>query len=209
MEKRANNRVSQTKKRLQTALLELLKTKSLDRISVTELCKNAHINRNTFYAHYASPEALLDDIEQDYAQKIFAAIDKYLQVSDYETFLLSLTRSIKNDPDLGILATYDRGPNSFPERIIAETYKRVLRYWSQFDLNLEEPALRVIYQFCAGGTLRLLQQWLDGGMVESPEVFSDYIVNVCFDMLNTYLLSKGKATHFNKDFPIPPASGRK
>ena len=51
-----------TKQLLQNAFLKLLKTVSLHAISIRELCKEAGINRTTFYNHYGSQYDLLDDI---------------------------------------------------------------------------------------------------------------------------------------------------
>lgn len=54
-------RVSKTKEALREALLNLLKQKSLNSISVTELCQAAKVNRGTFYAHYGQVENLFED----------------------------------------------------------------------------------------------------------------------------------------------------
>ena len=62
MAQKENQRIALTKKLLQEGLLRLLETKSLDKISVTELCRESGINRATFYNHYNSPQELLTDI---------------------------------------------------------------------------------------------------------------------------------------------------
>ena len=54
MARKENQRITLTKKLLQEGLLRLLETKRLDKISVTELCREAGINRATFYNHYDS-----------------------------------------------------------------------------------------------------------------------------------------------------------
>ena len=63
MAQKENQRIALTKKLLQEGLLRLLEVKTLDKISVTELCRESGINRATFYNHYNSPQDLLDDIE--------------------------------------------------------------------------------------------------------------------------------------------------
>ena len=45
-------RVIKTKERIESAMLELLKVKPLDKITVTELARVAMINKGTFYLHY-------------------------------------------------------------------------------------------------------------------------------------------------------------
>ena len=48
----ADNRVRITKMMIRNALLQLLKEKTLQTITVRELCQVADINRGTFYTHY-------------------------------------------------------------------------------------------------------------------------------------------------------------
>ncbi len=43
--------------------------KPVDKISVTELCERADINRGSFYAHYVDYPAFLDELECEIAEK--------------------------------------------------------------------------------------------------------------------------------------------
>ncbi|WP_422124452.1 TetR-like C-terminal domain-containing protein [Planococcus sp. X10-3] len=54
-------RVFKTKEALRGALMHLLKQKTLNSISVTELCRIAKVNRGTFYAHFGQVENLFED----------------------------------------------------------------------------------------------------------------------------------------------------
>ncbi|MCC8090140.1 MAG: TetR/AcrR family transcriptional regulator, partial [Oscillospiraceae bacterium] len=64
MNKKENQRVMLTKRLLKDALIRLLNGKSIDEISVTELCRESGINRSTFYHHYGSPYDVLAEREQ-------------------------------------------------------------------------------------------------------------------------------------------------
>ena len=54
-----------TRRLLKEALLRLLESAPLDKISVTQLCQEAGVNRATFYRHYTSQEDVLQEIQQD------------------------------------------------------------------------------------------------------------------------------------------------
>ncbi|MCF0142349.1 MAG: TetR/AcrR family transcriptional regulator [Parasporobacterium sp.] len=54
-------RVVKTLENIDNALLENLKTKPLNKITVEALCKDARINRTTFYKHYTDKYELLDN----------------------------------------------------------------------------------------------------------------------------------------------------
>ncbi|MFC4812640.1 TetR/AcrR family transcriptional regulator [Paenibacillus sp. GCM10023250] len=61
-DKKQDRRVQRSREALRNALLALMKQKSFGSISITEIVETANYNRGTFYAHYESKEALLDDI---------------------------------------------------------------------------------------------------------------------------------------------------
>ena len=63
MVRKENQRITLTRRLLQEGLLRLLQTEKLEDISVTALCKEAGINRATFYNHYTSPTSLLNEME--------------------------------------------------------------------------------------------------------------------------------------------------
>jgi len=60
-----DKRIIRTKNKLKKSLLELLKVKSFDRISVSDICKNGSINRVTFYSHYKDKDELFIDYIND------------------------------------------------------------------------------------------------------------------------------------------------
>ena len=65
-----NQRIRLTKKMLKEALLHLLSKKAIDKISIYELCKEAQINRTTFYKYYGSQNELLDELENDFLSEL-------------------------------------------------------------------------------------------------------------------------------------------
>ena len=67
MNKEDNRRTRMTRKMLQNALLDLLEEEPLSKINVSELSERADLNRSTFYAHYRSPQELLDSIRDTLA----------------------------------------------------------------------------------------------------------------------------------------------
>lgn len=71
-------RVVKSKQALHGALVELLKVKPLEAISISELCRIAKVNRGTFYLHYEQKEALFEEY--------FEELMKDLEDSYYEPY---------------------------------------------------------------------------------------------------------------------------
>ena len=63
-------RVRRTKRAIRDALLRLIQEKPVTRVTTTELCAEADINRNTFYAHCATPEDVLAEVEKEFLEDL-------------------------------------------------------------------------------------------------------------------------------------------
>ena len=74
-------RIIKSRAALKSALLELMKKKSITNISIKELCLKAGLNRSTFYANYADIYALLSDVYLD----IFNGISAFLDTSSLDS----------------------------------------------------------------------------------------------------------------------------
>ena len=48
---------------MKAALLELMQEKKFEKITVTQICERAGVNRGTFYSHYTDIHAMLQDAE--------------------------------------------------------------------------------------------------------------------------------------------------
>ena len=56
-----NKRKRESRQKIEKVFIQLLQTKELNEISVTEICKEAHLNRSTFYANYLDVYDYIND----------------------------------------------------------------------------------------------------------------------------------------------------
>ena len=95
-----NQRIMLTKRLLKESMLRLLQERPLEKISITELCRNAGINRATFYRHYEIPRDVLNEIGKD----IFYEMRKELEMpkfqSDIKAFIEKLCLFMENNMDI-------------------------------------------------------------------------------------------------------------
>ncbi len=61
---RAESKYFNTAVKMDLALISLLKKKSFEYVTVSEICKAAGVNRSTFYLHYETLGDLLDETAQ-------------------------------------------------------------------------------------------------------------------------------------------------
>jgi AcrR family transcriptional regulator len=81
-------RIIRTRELLRGALLALLEEKPLDQIVVRDITAAARIGYATFYRHYATKEALLDDLARDQVDRL---VDMALPVLDAANSLAAYT----------------------------------------------------------------------------------------------------------------------
>jgi len=65
-----DRRIKYTKKIIKDTFIELLEEKDLKKITVSEICKIADINRATFYRYYLDVYDLLDKIEEEFVTEL-------------------------------------------------------------------------------------------------------------------------------------------
>jgi len=61
-----NRRAKYSRQTIEDTVLELLETKPVTAISVTEVCQRADVNRTTFYRHYTDIPQCLESIELEF-----------------------------------------------------------------------------------------------------------------------------------------------
>jgi len=69
-------RIKRTKQMLENALFELMKDKPVEKITPTELCRKATVNRNTFYSHYSSVAELYESIENSLINSVDESLNE-------------------------------------------------------------------------------------------------------------------------------------
>ena len=71
---KTDRRTRYTKKIIQESYLELLDELPIEKVTVTDICRRADINRGTFYLHYENLPCVMDDLENDVYNEIITFI---------------------------------------------------------------------------------------------------------------------------------------
>jgi len=164
-----SRKVQYTRMVLADGLIELMKTKPFDSITVKELCDLANVHRSTFYIHYEDIYALLRAVEDEalaWVHTSLAELSGKYQEGD-EAFLCSLERlseCFAKDIRLQMLMS-ERGDIDFQKQVIG----------AGFQLRDTES---LHFVFLVGGCVSMVQYWIKNGMKESPRE----IAQVVYDM---------------------------
>lgn len=145
--------------------MDMMQTSTLEKISVTNLCRKAGVNRTTFYACY-------EDV-YDLARKVVTGLQERIE----ETYHRGESDSVEKEPILPILR---------------DIYANQLYYKTCYKLGVADIQLKpyafehvrkqfndkyIKYhiEFFRAGFNRMMQIWLDGGCQETPEEMNEIL----------------------------------
>ena len=170
-----NRRVQYTVSQFKAALLQILATKSLDEVTVTEICRQADLNRGTFYLHFASPLALFEQIETDLLNEIQPYLS--VKIDDMIKMLVPILKVITQHPQAAtiILANPD---STVLDKIVRPIQTQTQARYQAWYREADPKQLAYYYAFFVQGAEGVLTMWLKQGMKESPEQIAKVIENV-------------------------------
>lgn len=168
----ADRRVQKTKAAIREAFLSLLKKKRAEEITVTELAKEANIERKTFYLHYNNIGDIIDEIETTVVEMI-AEGTKGLSVDSRE-FFAALTGIMSENFDYFSLIMQDPKYISYQSRsqdilraALMENYKKTTK--------LDPAHLELYADFYAAGLSSIYIHWLQYGQKLSLDDLTDFV----------------------------------
>ena len=115
-----DRRVKKTKRQLRQALMHLMTEKPSRSISVRELADRADINRGTFYIHYKDVGDLLQQLEDEMAERLITVCCKHAHSSGEDSafpYLADLYHFAKDNADLCLVLLGPNGDRAYTERI--------------------------------------------------------------------------------------------
>ncbi|QMV44065.1 TetR/AcrR family transcriptional regulator [Cohnella cholangitidis] len=176
-------RVVKTKQALHQALLALLKVKTLESISVSALCREAGINRGTFYLHYKDVGALFDehlhyllqDLEESYYEP-YRHVSR-INPSHLDPTTIRIFHHVKKYQPFYEIVFDKKSPLSYYYSLLMKI-KSLMQSSSSDDLMGEsELDISLVVAYQANAIMGLLIQWSADGFVRSPEYMNEQLAN--------------------------------
>lgn len=178
MARKENQRIALTRRLLQEGLLRLLRVEKLENISVTALCKEAGINRATFYNHYTSPTALLSEMEQQFVSELETLAKAPSSIDEIADILEQQCIKLKEHADLvSILVHYQA------DRDIEKIFTNMASYYgkNRLDVNkthMDADTTHLVSTFLYSGCYILVREWLIRDIRKTPREIAELILSM-------------------------------
>lgn len=158
--KKEDARIKATKRSLEIALIQLLKIKPVNAISVRELCDKAGISRGTFYLHYNTPSDVLLDIEDRYIAKVSAITkEQFASRVNREEMFKNLFEALFKDEELEFVIFGVNGDPHFNKRVKDATKPLIVKLYSSLVPGLTDEQLSQAYDYSFYGSLPIIREW--------------------------------------------------
>ncbi len=175
-----NRRVKVTKMLLKKSFIELLKTKEISRITIKEICKEADINRSTFYAHYTDQYDLMKKIQDELVENVEVYLYPYIH-DETATVSMEMLEGvfeyIRENAEICKLLLSERGDIYFQKRMLNLVYGKYMEDLTK-NLGLKKEEAEYVYAYSITGSIGIIQKWLNDDMKKSPKFMAKILLSL-------------------------------
>lgn len=177
MVQRENQRVQLTKRLLKEGMLRLLQTKELDKINVSELCRESGINRATFYKHYTSPQNVLEDVAADLVGDLRRMEPEIHTAESSRKYMEDVCVYLYDRRDLMKLLLRCKKD----EDLVWHISDLNRRFWTRYhpmvhELGMDETDVKLMVTYFSSGAYHLLRSWLLEDLDKTPQEVASLIL---------------------------------
>lgn len=182
MMKNTDQRIINTKNALHRALLKMLKTTSLESISVSALCREADVSRGAFYMHYKDVASLFDEhvhqLLQDLEDSFYEPYrhDPHLDPSNLDPSTIRIFHHVKKYQPFYEIVFDKRSSLSYYYALLGKIKSLILE--SQSNILSEAQDVDMLLTYRANAIMGMLIQWNDEGYSRTPEQMNERLTRL-------------------------------
>lgn len=177
MSDKQDRRSQRTRHLLSEALVELIREKGYNTITVSDIIDRANVGRSTFYAHYRDK----DDLLAGELDRVIEVLSLDIPHESYEgnSFFssLGLFRHVGDEYELYKALVWSSGVDLLFKHVQKSLSQRIEHGLQASKKEFDVP-VSILANFVAGSFLTLLKWWLDNKMIYSPEQMDEIFLKL-------------------------------
>jgi AcrR family transcriptional regulator len=175
---KSDPRVRYTQSVIENALISLLKTKPLEKITVKEICEMAMINRSTFYKHYQDCYDLAERLKQR-AMHDFMETLQGMKEGEATEMITALLEKMRENSDLFHTLGRHEGEQIFINTLAVSCFAYMNE---QIDvlkkMDLDESGKKMVSSYVTGGSAALIEYWLRTGCTQPAREIAAMMISM-------------------------------
>ncbi len=177
-----DRRTKYTKKMIKDTLIDLLlEGKDITKVTVSEICDIADINRATFYRYYLDIFDLLDKMEEDFVNEFKNSyVDYNYENNTLYDYVLALLKICLENKNLIKVLFSTKNNIYFLNEVLNDAYIRCKDKWEHDlpDISVETEEFATAFIF--NGTLGIINYWIQNDFDKSIEELADIITELSY-----------------------------
>lgn len=172
-----DRRIKYTKKIIKDTFLKLLAEKDINKITVSEICKIADINRATFYRYYLDVYDLLDKIQEEFVNELKNAVNTTDNLN-IQSFTQNMLNIFLENKELAKLLFNTTNNVFLLNDILEVAYEKCKKRWLEDLPNLSEHDIEYATVFIFNGALGIVNYWIKNDFDKDVNEISEIINNL-------------------------------
>lgn len=172
-----DRRINKTKTILKEKLLELLKNKQINEITVSQVTNLANVGRSTFYLHYNDIFELYEDIEKEIINELIKIFnDSFPSINEDKTKELSknLINYIYNNKNIFQILINQQNTN-FVYKLKKLFYNEVFNEANKINPFNDKNNDKMESIFVVSGIVGIIEKWILDNFIPSKKEISGII----------------------------------
>lgn len=159
-----------SKKLIRESTFRLLKNKNITEITVSDIVREANINRGTFYNHYNNPTEILIEIKDELMSSLSEGLQLSVQEKTINGFLSVVGEHFKKNEDM-----YRCIVGSIPMTLIDHVKQEFIKQLSSLNFGIDNLAIHFLINGIAGIHLDYLKDNIKCNYDTIKDICQQYI----------------------------------
>lgn len=168
-----NRRTQYTINVIEESLIALLKDHPLEKITVAEVCREADVNRGTFYRYFVNIMDCFKTVQKDFFTEL-AENNQLFDEKSPEQFLIGLLQTFQNNDILMRSLLTNQSTD------ILQKFLKNIRTIDKIDPSKTNHQDLYEMDFYANGIVSVVKRWLLLKTPESPEKLAKIILSIVY-----------------------------
>ncbi|MGN8646458.1 TetR/AcrR family transcriptional regulator [Gracilibacillus sp. HCP3S3_G5_1] len=183
MNEYSDRRVRKSKQSLKDALMSLLKKKTLQQITVTEIVQVANLNRGTFYKHYQYKEELLEEMVDDIIKDLINSYrepykkGEHISVDNLSVSAIKIFDHVQSHKDFYTIIVKSNALVGLQNRICRQL-KDLMAEVVEESLQLKEIEWNLLASYQAYAIWGLIIEWINQEFKYSAAYMSNQLLSI-------------------------------
>ena len=158
-----NKNSEETKERIKKAFIKLYKENRIEKITISQLTKEAKVYRGTFYYYYTDIYDLLEQIEEKFFKEVIEDVLGVIEgilVGDIEERAVEITEHFKKYEEIMTLFFVDKPNTTLIKRLKEAAKCKVLMKLGIDNNNLSNED-KYILEYIASAQVGIITKWIE------------------------------------------------